>query len=272
MGMAANGVDGRLGRYLLGHLSPEEEERLEIEYLAGADAFVLVQEAEHDLIDDYVAGRLSSDDVQRFEQRLLPRPEMEERIAFARALAAAQPVRRAAARPWLGAAAAAVLALVSAGLGAGLLQQQRARDAAQSRIDALERVVAAQQQRLQAVPVPRPEAAPPAASPRVVELRGGASRGEGDGGSEIEEPGAGWLQVRLKMDEHLYGSYKATLERPEGTVLAPLPVVRNESPVGAEVMLPGALLKPGTYVIVLRARNGDLVDGYPLQVRPVRSR
>ena len=151
--MAANGADGRLGRYLLGHLSLEEEERLEVEYLAGEDAFALVQEAEHDLIDDYVAGRLSSDDRRRFEERVLPRPEMAERVAFARALAAAAqapPVRRPAARPWLGAVAAAVLAVVSTGLGARLLHQQRTQAEAQSRIDALERVVAAQQQRLEA--------------------------------------------------------------------------------------------------------------------------
>lgn len=276
MGIAVTGVDGRLGRYLLGHLSLEEEERVELEYLAGEDAFVLVQEAEHDLIDDYVSGRLSADDRRRFEERVLPRPEMAGRVAFARALTAAKaPVRRPVARPWLGTAAAAVLAVVSAGLGAGLLHQQRERAEAQSRIEALEGVVAAQLQQLQAVPVPRAEPAPRAAPLRVIELRGGTSRGDGPAANEIEEPGAGSLQLRLKVDEHLYPSYKATLETPEGRVLAQLPVVRSEAPLAADVVVPGALLKPGAYVVVLSGRAGaryDLADGYPLQVRPARSR
>jgi hypothetical protein len=274
--MAVAGTEGRLGRYLLGHLSPEEEERVEVEYLAGEDAFALVQEAEHDLIDDYVAGRLSADDRRRFEERVLPRPEMAGRVAFARALTAArEPARRPVARPWLGTAAAAVLAVVSVGLGAGLLHQQQARAEAQARIDALEGVVAAQQQRLQAVPVPRSEPAPRTAAPRVVELRGGTTRGDGNAANEIEERGAGWLQLRLKVDEHLYASYQATLETPEGRVLATLPAVRSDAPLAAEVMVPGALLKAGAYVLVLHGREGAryvLAEGYPLQVRPARAR
>jgi hypothetical protein len=277
--MAVTGVEGRLGRYLLGHLSPEEEERVEVEYLAGEDAFVLVQEAEHDLIDDYVAGRLSADDRRRFEERVLPRPEMAGRVAFARALAAAKAAkpseRRSVARPWLATAAAAVLAVASAGLGAGLLHERRERADAQSRIDALEGVVAAQQQQLQAVPAPRAEAAPRAATLRVVELRGGTSRGDGPAANEIDEPGTGWLQLRLKVDEHLYPFYKATLETPENRVLARLPVVRSEAPLAAEVMVPGPMLKAGAYVVLLWGREGGryvLLDGYPLQIRPARSR
>ena len=274
--MATNGADGRFGRYLLGHLSLEEEERLEVEYLAGEDAFALVQEAEHDLIDDYVAGRLSADDRRRFEERVLPRPEMAGRVAFARALAAAQaPARRPATRPWLGAAAAAVLAVVSTGLGAGLVHERRSQAEAQFRIDALERVVAAQQQRLEAPPVPRSEAAPRAAALRVVELRGGASRGDGRAANEVEASGAAWIQVRLLVDEHLYPSYRATLETAEGRFLASFPALTREGPAAAEIMVPGALLKAGSYVVVLQGMEGtkaETVEGYPLQVRAASGR
>jgi hypothetical protein len=272
--MAANGADGRFGRYLLGHLSLEEEERLEVEYLAGEDAFGLVQEAEHDLIDDYVAGRLSADDRRRFEERVLPRPEMAGRVAFARSLAAARPVRRPVRQPWLGAAAAAVLAVVSLGLGTGLVRQQRAQAGAeaeaQARIGALEAVVAAQQQRLQAVPAPRSEGAPP-----VMELRGGTSRGDRNAANEVEASGAAWIQVRLLVDEHLYPSYQARLETAEGRLIESFPALRRDGPAAAEIMVPGALLKAGSYVVVLQGVEGtkrETVEGYPLHVRAASGR
>jgi hypothetical protein len=273
--MTAAGVDGRLERYLLGHLSPDEEERVEVEYLAGEEAFALVQEAEHDLIDDYVAGHLSADDARRFEVRLLPRPEMAERVAFARALQAGRaPARRRAVPHWLASAAAAVLAVVSTGLAAGLVREERAsaqaREAAQSRIGDLERALAAQRARIEAPP-PAPARTP---SP-VFELRGGTSRGPGGGVNEVEAPPAGWVPLRLLLDGHLYPSYEATLETAAGQVLARPPVVRIEAPAAAEIMVPAALLKKGAYVVVLYGVDGrspEEVEGFTFQVRAPRSR
>lgn len=273
--MTAAGADGRLARYLLGHLSVEEEERIELEYLGGEDAFALVQEAEHDLIDDYVAGRLSADDARRFEARLLPRPEMAGRVAFARALHRERtPVRRPANAPrWLASAAAAVLAVVSTGLGAGLVRQERAATRAhaeaQSRIGELERAVAARQ-----APV-EPSPPPDLTAPRVFELRGGASRGSPHGGNEVEVPRAGWVPLRMLLDGHLYPSYTATLQTAEGRAVEQLPVERIETPAAAEVMVPASSLKKGTYVLVLRGIDGavsDEVDGFTFRVRPPRSR
>jgi len=272
--MEVDGTDGGLGRYLLGDLTPEEEERVELEYLAGDEAMALVQEAEDDLIDDYARGRLSPRDARRFEERLLPRPGMPERVAFARTLAAQQPPQgRRLARPWLAWAAAVLLAGVSAGLGSGLYHERRvaaeADAAARERIAALESTVTLQKQRLQAVP-------PAGDAPRVVELRDGADRGPGSPRNEIEAPGEAWVLLRLLVGEHLYPSYVARIETAEGRPVARLlPTVRRDTPAAADVMVPGALLETGAYVIVLEGVDGrspEPVAGFPLQVRPPRAR
>jgi hypothetical protein len=49
-----------------------------------------------------------------------------------------------------------------------------------------------------------------------------------------------------------------------------LPAVRREEPAAAEVMVPGALLRAGTYVVMLEGVEGadhETVGGFPLQVR-----
>lgn len=275
--MAVDGNDGRLGRYLLGALPPEEEERIELQYLAGDEALALVQEAEDDLVDDYARGRLSPADAQRFEERLLSRPGMAGRVAFARALAAQkQPSsRRSLAPPWLAWAAAVLLAVLSAGLGSGLYRQRHAATAAdaasRARIEALERRVTEQEALLRAVPPPVMGA------PRVVELRDGGLRGEGGPQNQTEAPSEPWVVLRLRVDAHLYPSYVARIETADGRLIAPsLMAVRRDAPAAADVMVTGALLKPGSYVVELRGVEGsqrpEPVGGYLLEVRPPRAR
>jgi hypothetical protein len=265
--MAMDGAEGRLTRYLLGDLTPEEEETVELDYLAGEDGMALVQEAEDDLVDDYAGARLSQRDARRFEERLLPRPGMAARVAFARALAAGQPPRASVrARSWLGWAAAVLLAVVSAGLGSGLHRQRRvaaeADAAARERIAALERTVTG----LQAVP-------PPVDAPRVFELRDGASRGAAGARNELEAAADPWILLRLLVGEHFYASYAATIETAEGRRVVALPAVRRDAPAAADVMVPTALLPAGAYVIVLEGREGaarETVGGFPLLIRPRR--
>lgn len=76
-------------RFVLGALS--EEKRAEIEDLALGDeeTFDLLEAMEADLIDRYVRGGLPLADRQAFAERLAPLPHVQERIANARALAAA---------------------------------------------------------------------------------------------------------------------------------------------------------------------------------------
>lgn len=72
--------------FLLGRASDVAREGLEEMFVTDQQAFEEILQAENDLIDDYVAQRLSDDDHRRFESVLLPR--LQDRVGFARALAA----------------------------------------------------------------------------------------------------------------------------------------------------------------------------------------
>ena len=101
-------------------------------------------------------------------------------------------------------------------------------------------------------------------------------RGPGSPRNEIEAPGEAWILLRLRVGEHLYPSYVARLETAEGRPIARLlPAIRRDAPAAADVMVPGALLKTGAYVVVLEGVDGkafEAVAGFPLQVRPPRTR
>jgi hypothetical protein len=76
-----------LTRYLLGELPEDERARLEDELLGDEALFRKVEEAEHDLLDDYVGGRLPARERERFEQHYLRLPGSPERLHTARLIA-----------------------------------------------------------------------------------------------------------------------------------------------------------------------------------------
>lgn len=102
-----------LRRYLLGELPEADRTTLEERYFQDEELFESVREAEHALVDDYVAGRLGAGDHASFERHYLSTPGHVERVAVARALAAAEGTAdvRAPGRPtaWRWALAAALL-------------------------------------------------------------------------------------------------------------------------------------------------------------------
>jgi Putative zinc-finger len=73
-----------LSRFLLGELSPEEEERMEIRLLDDAGLQELVEAAEFELIDDYVHGALTGADAARFEAHFLNSPARRRKLELAR--------------------------------------------------------------------------------------------------------------------------------------------------------------------------------------------
>jgi len=77
----------KIGRYLLGELPPEEMDALEARLLTESGLFDLAESVEDEVIDRYVRGELSAAEARRFERRLLPSERIQERVAFARALA-----------------------------------------------------------------------------------------------------------------------------------------------------------------------------------------
>ena len=73
-------------RFLLGDLSPIEQERIEIRSLEDLEFQELIQAAEFDLIDDYIRGDLTAEDVRRFERIFLNSPVRRRKLATARVL------------------------------------------------------------------------------------------------------------------------------------------------------------------------------------------
>lgn len=83
--------------YLLGRLEDPARDALEERLLRDADFHAEVREAEYDLYDDYVAGRLNAADRKAFESRMTA--DTAARVRAARVLKAAR--RPAGARSWI---------------------------------------------------------------------------------------------------------------------------------------------------------------------------
>jgi hypothetical protein len=81
--------DGRLVRYLLGLLSPDEAECLDEQSVVDGDVANRLLTVENDLVDAYVSGTLASELRLRFEVFYLASPRRRRRVTFARRLLAA---------------------------------------------------------------------------------------------------------------------------------------------------------------------------------------
>jgi len=79
--MTTNARSNSLRRYLLGMSTPEIPEAIEIEYFASPDALDRMCEEEDELIDDYLSGRLASDEHNAFESHYLAAPHHRMRVA-----------------------------------------------------------------------------------------------------------------------------------------------------------------------------------------------
>ncbi|HEX4950134.1 MAG TPA: hypothetical protein VFZ34_25940 [Blastocatellia bacterium] len=83
-------------RYLLGDLP--EDEQVQVEDRAFADRAFLrsIEDAENDLIDDYVRGALTETERRQFERRFLASAERQKKVEFARTLARVTATKTAA--------------------------------------------------------------------------------------------------------------------------------------------------------------------------------
>ena len=73
-------------RFLLGEASPDEQERIEIRLLEDAELQEVIQSAEFDLIDDYIRGDLTAEEVRSFKQTFLNSPSRRRKLEMARVL------------------------------------------------------------------------------------------------------------------------------------------------------------------------------------------
>jgi hypothetical protein len=122
-------ASARARRYLLGELTEDERALVEQEFFRNEEAVDRIEQAEGDLIEDYLAGRLDADAHQRFERDYLAAPHHRTRVDIVRRLmtgagqSAPQSAMRTAARSagrgtafqWLILAAAATRVAAAAG-------------------------------------------------------------------------------------------------------------------------------------------------------------
>jgi len=289
----------RLHRYLLGRLSAAEDDAVEAAYLAGDDAFRRLLAAEEELIDAYVAGALSEADRRRFEEHFLASPARRERVAFARALARLPPAETSSAaatqapaptrpRPrhlaWAGLAAALMLALLGS---AGLLIRSRALSTELARARA-EQEAAAERSRLAdrrtaelLTQVGRlseelAQTRSTAAGAVVVAVLAPGLEREGARPSLRLPPRAETVRLRLLLEEDSHTRYAATLQTPDGDVLASvrgLPSGPAAKGRAVDLALPAAVLADGTYVVELKGitRGGGTEGVASYQLRVLRT-
>jgi hypothetical protein len=272
----------KAARYLLGQLSDEEQDRFEQESLMDDQRFEELVSAEDDLIDAYVAGELPPEDARRFEARFLSVPARRERVEFARSLhrlAAAEAGPLPApegARPGAprGSRLALAASLAAAAVGGWSLLQvrelSRALHEARGEQQALDRRLAAEQARAGALAA---DLAAAREAPGAVvgwTLQAGGERSHGSPAARSLAPEVEWVRLRLRAPGiPPTARVRLTLETAEGAALAVQEGLRARG--GAvEVILPAALLAPGSYVITLGgAPPPDGVFGaYTLTVVP----
>lgn len=85
--MAQNhGDQATIRQYLLGKLTGDSQQKVEERLLTEDDLFEELEIAEDELIDEYLAEKLSEDERERFEQNFLATPERQQKVRFSRSL------------------------------------------------------------------------------------------------------------------------------------------------------------------------------------------
>src|SRR5215475_6993365 len=75
-----------LRKYLLGEVSAEEQEEIDLWLMSNEEAYDLIEAAEDDLIDESLAGGLESDELDRFNNHFLAAAERRRKLQFSRSL------------------------------------------------------------------------------------------------------------------------------------------------------------------------------------------
>jgi hypothetical protein len=85
--MNEQGLNDVLGRkFWLGQLSPEEQGRIEELAFEDSDTFIFLETVEDDLIDDFIQGELSPEEISRFEDHFLGLPGRRDNLEASRVL------------------------------------------------------------------------------------------------------------------------------------------------------------------------------------------
>ena len=288
-------------RYLLGEVSAEEQARLEERYFTDDSVFEQVVALEDELVDSYVGGELSPRQREQFESCCRRRPELAQKLEFARSLAEyvpgapghqlaepqqqAQPERRRVASVprlqamgWQWAFASAILALT---LGCGWLVRENVRlrrQLAQAAADQAALRQHASRAESPGGPAAGPQRAEtaPSASPRVPSvsfvLTPGLLRSAGAQRTLVIPPGPHRVQIQVELEGDSYREYLATLETAAGNRVwsgQGLRALRGPEGVTVELELPSSLFRNDDYVLSLAGAPGggaEVVGAYAFRV------
>ena len=224
-----------LVRYLLGATGSEETELLDELSITDEPFAVQLSAVEDDLIDAYVRGELSGEELEQFRTFYLRSPKRRENVEFAESLlahidkmtapgrSAARSAERPKGRPawaaWAFAAAAALMLAMDGYLLYDNSQIRRQRAAFQERASALARQVESRESQAPQVNIP---AAPLNASPKKEEqppesvnilafVLAPQMRGAGPTASVEVPRGSGSAVFRLELESDDYPEYEAAL-------------------------------------------------------------
>jgi hypothetical protein len=285
--------DDELLRYLLGDLPEEEAERLDERSIVDDEFAVRLRIAEDDLVDAYARGRLTGDQLGRFEGFYLASPRRREQAMFAKRFVAAidtnagreeqaRAVEPSRSRAWrlawaLAAAAALCLAfsavlLRDARLRATQTETNRRLTATERRFPDLPGELAAERRATvtaENAPVEAREAQPVSIATFVL-----PPQTRGVGPLPVVALGSGSTTVTVAVAVVDAGvGYEAALKDPATNQIVwrsgPLAPDRAAAASLVAVALPVALLKPQHYVLDLFAVRGGrhFVDSYAFEVR-----
>lgn len=269
-------------RYLLGTSPPGERAEVERAYLSDQDQFEELNEAENDLIDAYVRGRLSAADRKEFEKHYLSSQQRRKRLQFAAALVevsrelrqsegAAEPsfwnrlgssLREPVLRwQWSLAAAAVAAILVIAGLQEAKerrLQLATLHQPATRPTGETQTPTPAQREAHKTGESSGPEIAQlnrHELDEFTVQLSAGISRSAGSKLKTFAIPQAPWIVFRLILDEDEHATYAAALETAEGKQIKTFGGLKSQVGGGNAIVVlrvPSNLVQAGDYVITLR--------------------
>jgi hypothetical protein len=229
----------RARAYLLGTLEDRDRDHVEESYVANAGALETIEAAEESLIDDYLSGRLSSDERGRFERHYLSAPHRRTRVETIRRLrGAAQRTRKGSQLGWLALAAGLVLAA-----GAALWISRQSMSTSTSHTPAAAAPAAASA----AAPAPFVFALAP------VTVR---SASETDNPALVVPPATGVVDLQLQGDGSTppVARGRALLRTVAGADVWQGPVevsTRPRADAIATVEIPAALLRPDDYTVTL---------------------
>lgn len=282
--------ENTLRKYLLGELTEQEQETLELWLMSEEEAYDLLSAAEDDLIDELTAGKLSAHELERFNNHFLVAPERKRKLRFGHAFRRYAVEGREVAlskvrtpvfsiwdlfryRPVLAYAGSGLIALIiGSGVWAGLRLQdmQRQLDESQAQGERTQSDFGALEQAVANLNLP----ASPNALVAVVLTPGLSRSATPDPSKEIPKvdltSNASIAELSLVLLDDAYDSYRAVLVDEQGKELwtrDPLNPKKSDGPKVVVLIVPTNRLSEGNYSVRLSGRSAtnppENIASYP---------